>query len=347
MELGDHLVYIDITNYCTLDCGFCMYATNRDGEREDLLLTTDSARENISSYINHDKTALSVISGEGEPFNNEKTIVDILSLSTGGNNFQIVTNGSWFNGLAEKRLDKYMSLAAEKGDEYSLRLSIDSYHSEKMPFERYKKFFEIASKGNFGDSFSLCIRSVAEDKLFMKEFLNEVLSSNNISYKLVDEGPLDQSLLFANNSIPIVYKNLVNPIKKNEYSMIDYLNALEEKFQKPFTMGNMKSSCADKGLDFTVKPNGNVFYFGIEVEPIGNILHDNIPIESLEAEVNGNGLVNRLYALPFKNIVSELNSNPDIKKEIERINNPYWIVKELYPQFKEEFDLALRLSDKE
>ena len=89
MDLNNHLLYLDVTNQCNLNSDFCMYKTER--KKNPLNLKLDElSKQNISNIMNNSKTERIIISGEGEPFNNFKVMMEILNLSKGNKKIQLI-----------------------------------------------------------------------------------------------------------------------------------------------------------------------------------------------------------------------------------------------------------------
>ncbi|MFH1506520.1 MAG: hypothetical protein ABIE94_06060 [archaeon] len=347
MKLADHLIYLDITNTCNLNCAFCMYKDKRKLKKSELNLNM-KARKNISNLINHLDTSHIIISAEGEPFNNEKTMIDILSLSNGSNYFQIITNGGWIDDGFEKKMLFFNNLASSRNDKYSLRLSIDSFHLEKMSKEKYAIFFKHAQNASKKfTNISFAIRSILDDKEMIREFISNILHDLNISFNLKTKSELDDELIFDEGNVNINYKNLVFPslvgIRK-PLSIYEYISLLEDKYSKKFTLGNLAAIKANKGLDLTIKPNGDVFFYGTEIESFGNIFYDNLGIDYFIEKLNSNIIIKTLYSSHFLRFLSQISKNPSIEKKILEVNNPYWIIKTLFPRYKEEIIGALKLK---
>lgn len=341
MQLNDHLLYIDITNQCGLDCEFCMYEEERSQNPKNMKLDQKSS-DNLSGLINNAETDHIIISGEGEPINNLNTIYDILSLSTGNKKFQIITNGTWLKHKGKKILSNLDNLAEKNNDVYSIRLSFDSYHHKKVKKENYKSFFEYFLNENH-NHIEFAIRSVKEDQEFVRSELTNLIKSLKIPYTITEEHLTDDVIILDNKRLSINYKNLIYPNdNENMFSIWDYMNAIESKYEKRFTLGNLKTKFEGVGLDITIKPDGDVYFYGIELETQGNIHQDNISIQNLKDKVHKSKLITNLYSKSFLDILHKVCDDREIKRKVELVNNPYWIIKELYLSNKERFDEAMK-----
>lgn len=342
LKLKGHRFYIDITNQCKVNCSFCMYEHERAQAPKNLVLTS-KAKANMDNLINNPETSCIGISGEGEPTNNLKIVYEILKISRGNNQFQIISNGIWLHKKGMEILSRLNKLASEKCDKYLIRISFDSYRYPIIDTKNYLDFFKFALSNKF-DRIAFSFRSIKEDQDFTRMKIKELLKHQNISYDLISESPLYDDILVGNQKINIEYKNMVYPCKincKNIFSIWDYINAIESQYKKPFTFGNLIVNSECVGLSMTIKPDGKIFFYGIEFEPQGNILKDEITINHLKEKFFDSDLITALYSKPFLPVLKKLSSDKALKKAIEEVNNPYWIIRELYKKNKEKFDRAL------
>lgn len=346
MELRDHLLYIDVTNVCNHGCKHCMYKSKKNAKDPKNMKLNPFAEENLSRLINKPETNHIIISGEGEPFNNEKAIQQILRLSKGNRYFQIITNGAWANKDLEEKIGEYEDIAGTFGDRYSFRISIDSFHIGKINPEVYLRFLRIATQHRRGHV-SLAIRSLLEEKAFIRRFVSELLNRANIPYKIEEDNCLDDEIFLPNNQVNLTYKNSVFPERAGivkPFSIENYIFALEQKYQKVFTLGNLRTNGSHKGLDLTIKPDGKVLFYGHEVKSYGNIFSEEQNTNFFIERVQKDPLLRGLYTIPFMEILRRLSENPEIKKGIREINNPYWIIKLLYPKYRAQIESAIGLK---
>lgn len=308
-----------------------MYAKERQQSAQYLHIGNNTGR-NLSNLINDNETVHIIISGEGEPFNNLQTIFDILRLSEGNRYFQIITNGFWIGQDLVDRLQALNEVAATNGDHYSLRVSIDSYHAARLQHKKYIEFFSAVAKyGAAMPHLSFAVRSLLEEKKFTRDLLSCLLKHIGIIFQIKSSTLLDDEIEFMGSNINVTYKNLVWPKQtRNTIPMEKYIRYLELKYEKPFTFGNMAAQRAKKGLDVTVKYNGDVFFYGIETNSVANISEDTVTTDTLKHYVVSNSFLYNLYTKPFLSILSHLRKEPEINEVLDAINNPYWVIKRLF-----------------
>lgn len=339
IKLGEHLLYIDITSMCPFKCAFCMYEDRHTNPIH--LQLNDKSRDSLSQLINSPLTRI-VVSGEGEPLMNYSTFIEILDLSHGGKQFELITSG-----FPEKFLNDAITYAThslkEKNDRLNVRISIDSYHIQEAKNGKLDQLIELlllSTQSSNNVSFSF--RSLFCDKTMVRVFISELLEKRGVLVSIKQKTVLDdQVLLVDGRTISINYKNLVYPHKvgkSDTVNMFDYMRCIEQVYKKSFTFGSLNTVLYDKGLDITVKPDGNVYFYGIEIQNHGNIF-EKVSLDNLTRLVEVDPYVKTFYSRPLSDILAELISlNPAIDRLVGEVNNPYWIVKAIYNDFPKELD---------
>src|SRR5690606_34812238 len=146
-------------------------------------------------------------------------------------------------------------------------------------------------------------------------------------------------IINENYIFKIDYKNLVKPkdIKNDTFlDLKEYISEIELKTNKRFTLGSINAE--NNGMDVTIKPDGSVYFYGIENIKLGNLNLDDISWGNLEHHVKNNKLINNLYRIPFIDLMEPMKDNTILNEIIKRNNNPYWVLKELekYPDILKE-----------
>jgi hypothetical protein len=327
MNMRGHLLYIDITQICGIGCAFCMYADKHmSGTSMEL---SPRAIENLASLINSPDVKRISISGEGEPLNNVKVFHQILALSRGGKAFEFITSGFFPHDKLEAFYERTHVQVTANGDTCNIRLNSDSHHIEKIRHRPHG--FSIAYlKNQKPDGLTFSFRSVDTDRAFTQGYLVEELSRWGLDATIETRGALEDALIVDGQTFGVGYKNLVHPAPGTPPGYLDlkgYISAIEEKTQKPFTLGSINKAPLENGLDVTVKPNGDVFFYGIEIERLGNIHIDGIDWEQLSRHVAQTPLIRALYTRPFIDLVGRLEHDELTQSILTTVNNPYWVVK--------------------
>lgn len=329
MDMRGHLLYIDITQICGIGCAFCMYADKHRGGRSMTLSTR--AAENLASLINSPDVKRIAISGEGEPLNNAEVFHQILALSRGGKAFEFITSGFLPHDKLQAFYQRTDALVAANGDVCNIRLSADSHHIEKIKHRPHG--FSIAYlREQKPQALTFSFRSTDIDRDFTRRYLAEELAAWGMEARIVSRGTLEDDLIVDGAAYQVDYKNLVHPAPGTPPGYLDlpgYIAAIEEKVQKPFTLGSLNKGAQENGLDVTIKPNGDVFFYGIEHVVLGNIHTDGIGWEALLARAADTPLIRALYTRPFAELMARLPNDTRTQSILREANNPYWVVKAL------------------
>lgn len=321
---NEHLLYILITDLCNVNCSFCMC---KDMKNRDNLILSKMTKENLERLIF--KTYKVGISGQGEPFMNPKTILDILDLKGGNINFQIATSGNLPRNKLIRLIRNMEDIIRKHNNFLDIRLSFDRFHLGGLKYNNFLFFINyfIKEKTNL----TLSFRSLTTDKILFKNYLGNVLGMNH-KFELEDLTSLNSQLKIRNKLFPIEFQSIVNPNKvniKDIYTLENYIKLLEGRSNKKFTFGNLTTK-NKPGLDLTINPNGDLFFYGLECEKIGNIHQNHITYREIKKFISQNQFYSTFIKVPFLNILKELRKEKQFSSVIDNINNPYWIIRNLY-----------------
>lgn len=320
----DHLLYIDITSRCSVGCSFCMYRS-KHVRGQDLVLDSGMTRC-LERLINHDDVSAVVISGEGEPFLNKAAMQAILDCSQGNQNFQLLTSGAWAD--QERTLKHLGAEATRRGDRVQVRISIDRFHAQKISLDVHASLISAALRI---DGITVAVRSIVDDQSFLCDYLPDVLRLAGVESTYRSQGPLDGEFSTAAGRISVSYKQPVSPEAAqitSALSVDEYMDALSEKYNRPFTLGNMRACGPKTGLDITVKPDGSIYHYGAEFQRFGS-LERGVTIESLANEVKSHPWLRKLYNRPFSEILGYLRMDDGARAVIDAANCPYWVVRSM------------------
>ena len=179
---------------------------------------------------------------------------------------------------------------------------------------------------------TLSFRSIDLDKEFSRSYLVEELKRYGINSHIEAISLLEDKLVVGERHFNVDYKNLVWPSSssKNFLDLRGYIDAIEQKYGKRFTLGSLGKLPDLNGLDITIKPNGNVFFYGIECVDLGNIYNDTISIDFLIQKVNDEPLIKALYSTPFTDLLDKISMHKHVEEIVKKVNNPYWVIKEIH-----------------
>lgn len=322
-------MYIDITQLCGIGCEFCMYADKHKTGTN--MVLSGLAKVNLSTLINSSEVKRISISGEGEPLNNVSIFREILALSNGGNAFEFITSGFFPHDKLANFYDEINALLVANGDTCNIRLSSDSYHTAKIK----KKPHSFSIQYWFDrqpEALTFSFRSVDTDRKFTRSYLLSELEKDSIKGTINPIGILEDQLIIDRYAFGIDYKNLVHPSHFSSIDFLDlngYVQAIEAKIDKRFTLGSLNKAPFENGMDVTIKPSGDVYFYGIENILIGNIHSDQFSWGLLANYVAEIPLIYNLYTEPFMDLIGNLSDDDVAQTLIRKVNNPYWLIKEL------------------
>ena len=337
MKLTDHLLYIDITQICGIGCSFCMYSDKHKGGIN--LTLTEKSKKNLKGLINDNAVKRISISGEGEPLNNIETFHNILDFSHKENEFEFISSGFLPKELMYKFFIDTNNILLKSKSRCNIRISSDSYHLEKIKHRSHGLSIDWFIK-NPKSLLSFSFRSIDTDKEFTRNFLVTEAMKFGYHAKIKEVNNLTDEIIINENYVfKIDYKNLVKPenIENNNFlDLKEYIKEIEIKTNKKFTLGRI--NVENNGMDVTIKPDGSIFFYGIENIKLGNINLDDIDWGDLEDHVKNNKLINNLYRIPFMDLIKPMKNNLILNEIVRRNNNPYWVMKELemYPDILKE-----------
>jgi hypothetical protein len=339
MELSNHLIYIDITQVCGIGCRFCMYADRHAGRQA--LRLGDRGRENLAALINGSGIKRVSISGEGEPLNNIPTLLEIIGLARSKVRFEFITSGFLpqqklieLYGQIERRL-------ASSGSNCNIRLSSDSYHIEKIKHRPHAPSVAYLLETT-PDNLTLSFRSIDIDREFTRSYLTQELSAIGLDTRIEPVSGLRDRMLLPGLSMDIDYKNLVDPADDTPTGYLDldaYIAEIERSVGKRFTLGSLNPAPMANGMDITVKPNGDVHFYGAENILLGNIHSEPLSLDLLAEKLDSEPFLRTLHTVPISDIFEKLSVDEEVAKLIKHANNPYWVFKRLVkdrPQLREQ-----------
>lgn len=329
MELADHLIYIDTTQVCGIGCTFCMYADRHSGRQ--ILRLGDRGRENLAELINGHGVKRVSISGEGEPLNNIPALKDIIGLARCAVRFEFITSGFLPKHKLIELYDDISHRLENTGSSCNIRLSSDSYHIEKIKHRPHAPSVEYlleAAPKNLTFSF----RSIDIHKDFTRDYLTQELRSIGLDPQIEAISYLRDRIVLPEFALDIDYKNLVDPACDTPSGYLDldaYMGEIERSVGKHFTLGSLNRAPRANGMDITIKPNGDVHFYGAENFLLANIHEGVVSLDHLAEKLRSEPILRNLHTVPMRDILQQLSIDEGIDKLIRRTNNPYWVFKRL------------------
>jgi hypothetical protein len=82
-------------------------------------------------------------------------------------------------------------------------------------------------------------------------------------------------------------------------------------------------------MDITVKPNGDVHFYGAENILLGNIHSEHLSLDLLAESLRSEPFLRALHTVPLRDIFQKLSVDEEVRRLISQVNNPYWVFKRL------------------
>jgi len=337
----NHLIYILITDKCNVGCDFCMCKHKR---KNDELNIKGKTKENIERLIS--KAYKIGISGQGEPLLNQKAIFDILNIKGSNRSFGIISSAN----IPEKELilflKKIKKIIKKNNDTCKIRISLDRFHLPKLKYHNFIPLIKFFIKENKEKSpLKISFRSITTDKKYVKNYISKKLDNENINFVWKDIDSLKSEVIINNFIFEVEYQNIIglpNEKTKDIFSIEEYITLLERKLKRKFTLGNIFIK-GKPGLDITINPNGEVLFYGLECEKIGNLKYDHITYQKVSNFIKNNPFYSTFIKIPLKDIIKELKKDKELASLINNVNNPYWIVRNLYENYKDKLIKNIKL----
>lgn len=327
-----HLPYFLVTDFCNVGCDFCMCKTKRNGDH---LVLNKQATKNMRQLIKLSERI--GISGQGDPIFNKKAVLNIISLGN-RNKFEIMTSGNVSTKELIEFVNQIKKSIQKNKSKIKIRISLDRFHLSKIKHKNLIPLINYFSK-NSDKSMELTFRSITIDKKFIKNYLKNELKKVNKKVEFIDLTPINSKLKVNGKSFNVDFQSIVNSPEnelKDLYSPEEYILLLEKNLNKDFKLGNQLKN-GKIGIDITINPNGEVLFYGLEFEVIGNILNEKIDYTIVKNFILNNKIYHPFFRIPYKEILKALRKNKGFSKMIDKINNPFWIMRNLYELDKKEF----------
>ncbi|MCK5224913.1 hypothetical protein KAR04_09075 [Candidatus Calescamantes bacterium] len=268
------------------------------------------------------------ISGEGEPIYNSKAVVDIFQ--AGNDCLYDFTTGLNYNFLLLSNLVTEL-VRHSNNKKFRIRVSIDRFHESSLQKYNIPKLLDLVNSIP-NENIEIGFRSITSDIQFCNNYFYKLCIKNSIQYGGISLDNLKGFVKLNRLQYPIDFQNIVNPDKiglRDLYSIEEYIKILEKRMCKNFTLGGLEGR-GRPGFDITIRPNGDVYFYGIETSIIGNVYKETIDSRLMNNFIKSESYIIKLLTIPFSEILLKLRKDLEFSSVINSTNNPYWIVKSLY-----------------
>lgn len=275
-------------------------------------------------------------SGEGETLMAWRSILTLLARPGTGRIFEIISSAFWPKGRLMEFLDEVDAITSSNGDYCNFRVSIDRFHGAKVKHNNLapliQRFLGLAS----GSPQTLGFRSITGEEDYVKTELNQAAESLGLAPSWTQKDELRYKFHLDGHSFGVEFKNVVWP---SQSGLIDpcplptYISILTRRYNRSFTLGSLEYTKKSPGFDITLNPNGDVVFYGMENEVVGNISREKVDYEAIAEHFDQSKICQTMYTQSFLDFLDVAKKDPEVVDLIEKVNNPYWVIRNLEERF--------------
>ncbi len=330
------MLYIDITNQCSIGCSHCMYKHSHGNDKLKLNEMNSTVLERLINETDH-----LCISGVGEPLDAADVIRQVINLDFNDKPVELITSGNMNWKLLERLLDELDQRMFELENDFNLRISLDHWHYEAITNRNYSHIMSYFLQKNL-DRMTLSFRSVIQDKSNIHMILHDIFYGTEFKWEYCEIDDLNSVLYVNEYSINILFKPQVNHSETQTNLLFSgFINHYENIYQHNFRLVN-NGSTNKPGISITVKPSGTIELYGLAGLIEWNINDDALTLDIIKKDIISNPILSVFLNLPFENIINYLCQNEKMHKIIAKQNSPYWVIRELSEMYPKELTSYLK-----
>lgn len=340
METKNQL-FIHPTDICTLNCSFCIYASNRENHDlcSKLNLNKGYALESMRNLIKGAQHT--AFSGGGEPILNTDAIVDCILLND-SKKYMITTGLGYSTSFLEEKLSKVNDACLKTNSVCVLRISVDSFHKNLDFGEELDEIITWFLKKKWQRVRTCFIRgTVAEGKTLLKNLKRYCLRKRRF-YVCKKINEYTYAFIISGKFFQVILRPTINPNKNEatkELSTLEYLDRLFEIDTEEIVLGKPRSCRGCKGcdawkdglpngLDVTVNAKGDIYLYGAEVVCLGNIYDELIDYDLLNRRVLENSELMKIQSVGIRTVMEHILKDEVLGEKAKEINYPFAIIRE-------------------
>ena len=292
------------------------------------MLLNESAYRSLDALISGARKIC--FSGEGETLMAWRSILDLLRRPGSGRVFEIITSAFWPYDRLDRFLHSVASIVRDNRDVCNIRVSVDEFHDAKVRHDNTPALLSRFLNNNVDVPLTLGFRSITGQEEYVRRKFNQAATTLGKKPKWESEDPLRHILTIGDTEFLVEFKNVVMPGKSgisDPCALDRYIEILESRYSRPFTLGSLEYTDENPGFDITVNPNGDVVFYGMESTVIGNVNAELIDYRVISKAFGTSELCQLLYRKPFSEVLSLIRQSERLGALAEEVNNPYWIVR--------------------
>ncbi len=210
-------------------------------------------------------------------------------------------------------------------------MSLDPYHARAVRYDNLENLLRWFMSGDKWANCSLFFRSNITDEQFVADRFRMVCTPNGWDLKWMQKDQFTQTAIVEDHEFDVVFRPIVNPGEigvHTRYSTFEYIDIVSNMKGSELTLGYREDK-SKKGLDITINPDGNAYFYGAELSSLGNIYHDLLDYDLLHKRLDNYPIYKVLRSRPLKEILVALSKDPQFERSIIETNYPYWVIRTL------------------
>lgn len=336
-------LFIHPTDKCNMNCAFCIYKERHENQCvSELKMCGENAQSNIAVLIAGAQHI--AFSGGGEPLFNIDFIVD--SIKTVNSKKFLITTGLGLpideieNGLS--RINDACKISNSK---CVIRISVDSFHKNLDFSGNTDTVFKWFVDKRWDCVRTCFIRGIVSEKRTLLRNLKSYCRQNHWSFLKIRSNKYTYAVIINKQFFQLILRPTIYPTIeqfKSEPNVRDYIKDMIKIDSEPVYLGVPRSCRGCKGcdmwkantlngIDISITACGDVYLYGAEIIPIGNILNEKLSFDLLEERVFSSPELMILRKTNVAEVVDAFENDPIVGNIVKQINYPFAIIRELMP----------------
>ena len=333
-------LFIHPTDQCNMNCEFCIYSEKHRGcESSQLDLERGYARQNLNEIM--EKSQHVAFSGGGEPLLNTDFIASCIA-SSNNRKFMVTTGLGMRIEEIEKCFER-INEACHRCDALCvIRISVDTFH-KNIDFSGNAEIVMKWFIEKRWDRVRTCfIRGVyAEGKQLLKN-LRKFCWANRWSYFKKKINKYTYAVIINRKFFQVILRPTIFPDQetlRREEPMTTYIDNMLKIDTEEIYLGHPRSCRGCKGcdswksdmangLDLTINAKGDVYLYGAEVKPLGNIYDEVLNHEVLMERVRKDPELVLFETYDVQTIMNSFLQDEVLGDFAAKVNYPFAVIRE-------------------
>ncbi len=281
---------IELTNLCNVNCSHCKYSISNSKNSKNAKSLGFKAINHCLDFVKRKNIEELFLTGGGEPTLNMDMVNFIVNNST-CKSIVLATSGHW--SVAKDEFDLFFKTIVDSVKKakylsrFVLRLSVDDFHSKKIPLlnicAAIKRFVKYKNK-NQNFPIKIEIRSLLSNDRSVSD-LSKLLNGRLVKLSNFQE----KLILNGGEVILVTRKTLVldTHIRVANTKYMDFSGGVDVAKE---AYGSLWPCVYGGGMNLGIRPDGEVYLYGANTKSFGNV--NTSPIEPILKEISSD-LINQ------------------------------------------------------